>query len=253
MRVVKALTDDLRLKLGEQSGKSRRLGEDLDGSRRELRSCQNGLLIAREQIGNLGGVQQYQEEQHRASLADLENKIDVACMEDDTGKVQLSVELHESVRTVGELQGELTNEVRQLDLIQTEVKRNTDSRDAVVAEKEKLEHQAVQYQNELRRVSDVNTITEKNNVRLTKDNMALGYNASSKEKELFALKKVVSQLEKSGRERSQKADVSPSPDTESLVAKMNSKLPGRKPRTRHNKTYSVERSTRWLELMTRHS
>ena len=73
-----------------------------------MRSCQNDLLIAKGQIGHLGRIQQYQDEQHRASSADLENKINVACMEDDTGKVQLSVELHESVRTVGELQGELT-------------------------------------------------------------------------------------------------------------------------------------------------
>ena len=85
-------------------------------------------MTAKEQIENLGRVQQYQEEQHRASLADLENKINVACMEDDTGKVQLSVELHESVRTVGELQGELTNKVRQLNLIQTEIERITGSR-----------------------------------------------------------------------------------------------------------------------------
>ena len=111
IRVGEALTNDLRLKLGEQSEKSRRLEEDLGGSVRELRSCQNDLLIAKEQIENLGRVQQYQEEQHRASLADLENKINVARMEDDTGKVQLSVELHESVRTVGELQGELANKV----------------------------------------------------------------------------------------------------------------------------------------------
>ena len=76
----------------------------------------------------------YQEEQHRASLADLENKINVACMDDDTGEVQLSVELHESVRTVGELQSELTKKVRQCELIQTEVKRITDSRDSVVKE-----------------------------------------------------------------------------------------------------------------------
>ena len=70
----------------------------------------------------------------------------------------------------------------------------------------------------------MNTTTEKNNIRLTKDNMALGYNASSKEKELFVLKEAVSHLEKSARERSQKADGSPNPDTESVVAKLNSEI-----------------------------
>ena len=103
MRVGEALTNDSRLQLDEQSETSRRLEEDLDGSRRELRLCQNDLLIEKKQIKNLGRAQQYQEEQHRASLPDLENKINVACMEDDAGKVQLSVELHESVRTAGEL------------------------------------------------------------------------------------------------------------------------------------------------------
>ena len=43
--------------------------------------------------------------------------------------------------------------VSQLDLIQAEVTRITGSRDAAVAEKEKLEHQAVRYQNELQRVT----------------------------------------------------------------------------------------------------
>ena len=181
MRVGEALTDDLRLKLDEQSDKSCRLEEDFDGSRRELRSCQNDLLIAEEQIENLGRTQQYQDEHFRASHVDLENKVNVACMEDDTGKVQLSVDLRGSVRAFGELQGELTNKVRQLDLIQTEVKWITDSRDAVVVEQEKLEHQAIQYQNELQGVNGMNTITEKNNVPLSKDNLALGYNADSKE------------------------------------------------------------------------
>ena len=111
IRVGEALTNDLRLKLDEKSETSRRLEEDLGGSVRELRLCQNNFLIAKEQIENLGRAQQYQEEQHRASLADLENKIHVASMGDDTGKVQLSVELHESVKTVGELQSELANKV----------------------------------------------------------------------------------------------------------------------------------------------
>ena len=136
IRVGEALTNDLRLKLDEKSEASCRLEENLGGSVRELRSCQNDLLIAKEQIENLGWAQQYQEEQHRASLADPGSKIHVACVEDDTGKVQLSVELREPVRTVGELQSEL-NKVRQLDLIQTEVRRITDSRDSVVEQKGK--------------------------------------------------------------------------------------------------------------------
>ena len=103
IRVGEAPTNDLRLKLDEKSETSRRLEEDLGGSVGELRSCQNDLLIAKEQVENLGRAKQYQEEQHRASLADLENKTHAACMEDDTGKVQLPVELHETVRTVGEL------------------------------------------------------------------------------------------------------------------------------------------------------
>ena len=134
--------------------RTRRLEERIDGSARELRSCQNDLLIANQRVENLVRAQQYQEEQHRASIADLENKIDVACMEDDTGKVQLSVELHEPVRTVGELQSELTNKVRQYELIQTEVKRITDTRDSVGKEKKTLEQQTVQYQRELQRVND---------------------------------------------------------------------------------------------------
>ena len=64
-------------------------------------------------VENLVKAQQYQDEQHCVSIANLENKINVACMEDGTVKVQLSVELHESIKAVGELQGELTNAVRQ--------------------------------------------------------------------------------------------------------------------------------------------
>ena len=52
------------------------------------------------------------------SIANLENKIDTACMEDDTGKVQLTVDLHESFRKIGELQGELTNMVRQSEVVE---------------------------------------------------------------------------------------------------------------------------------------
>ena len=62
-------------------------------------------------------------------------------MEDDTGKVQLTVDLHESFKKIGELQSELTNMVRQSEVIQGEVKRITDVRDNVVNEKGMLEQQ----------------------------------------------------------------------------------------------------------------
>ena len=190
------------------------LEEHLGGSARELRSCQNDLLIANQQVENLVRAQQYQEEQHRASLADLGNKNNVACMDDDTGQVQWSVELHESVRAVGELQSELTNKVRQYELIQTEAKRITDSRDSVVKEKEMLEQQTIQYQRGLQRVSDANVTTEKNMVRLTKESLALEYNAGRAEKEVFTLKKVIKQLEESAKEHSQKAGSSTDPTSE---------------------------------------
>ena len=223
-RVGEALTNDLRLKLDEMSETSRRLEEDLGGSVRELRSCQNDLLVAKEQVENLGRAKQYQEEQNRASLADLENKINVACMEDDTGKVQLSIEFHESVRTVGDLQSELTNEMRQYELIQAEVKRTTDSRDSIVEEKEKLEQRTVQYQRKLQRVSDANAITEKSMVRLTKESLALEYSASKAEKEVLALKKVIKQLEESAKGHSQKAGSSTDPGPESVAAKLSSEF-----------------------------
>ena len=72
------------------------------------------------------------------SIANLENKIDIACMEDDNGKVQLTVDLHESFKKIGELQSELTNMVRQSEAIQGEVKRITDVKDNVVTEKDCL-------------------------------------------------------------------------------------------------------------------
>ena len=218
IRVDEALTNGLRLKLDEKSETTRRLEEHLDGSARELRSCQNDPLIANQQVENLVRAQQHQEEQHRASLADLENNINAACMDDDTGKVQLSVELHESVRTVGELQSELTNKVRH-ELIQTEVKRITDSRDSVVKEKEMLEQQTIQYQRELQRVSDANVLTEKNVVRLTEESLAVEYNASRAENEVFTLKKVIKQLEESAKGHSQKAGSSTDPTSESVIAK----------------------------------
>ena len=178
VRVGEALTNDLRLKMDEKSETTRRLEERLDGSARDLRSCQNDLAIANQRAEELVKAQQYQEEQHRVSIANLENKIDVACMEDDTGKVQLSVELHESIRTVGELQGELTNMARQYEVIQNEVKRITDTKDNVVKEKAAFEQQVVQYQRELQRVNGATAETEMIVVRLAKENLALGFNTS---------------------------------------------------------------------------
>ena len=112
VKVGEDLTNDLRTKIDVKSESTRRLEARFNDSARELRSCQNDLLIANQRIENLVKAQQYQEEQHGVSIANLENKINIVCMEDDTGKVQLSVELHESFRKVGELQGELTNMVR---------------------------------------------------------------------------------------------------------------------------------------------
>ena len=168
LRVGEALTNDLRTKMDEKSETIRRLEERLDGSARELRSCQNDLLIANQRVENLVKAQQYQEEQHCVSIANLENKTNVACMEDDTGKVQMSVELHESIKAVGELQGELTNAVRQYEVIQNEVKRITDAKDDAVKEKESLEQQIVQYPREFQRVNDATAETEKKVVRLIK-------------------------------------------------------------------------------------
>ena len=96
--VDEALTNDLTMKLNGQSEQSRRLEENPDNALSELRSCQNDLLVANEQIENLGAIQQYRDEQHRANLATLEDNINVACVEDDTGNALLSVDLHESVQ-----------------------------------------------------------------------------------------------------------------------------------------------------------
>ena len=64
LRAGEALTNDLRLKMGEKSETIRRLEERFDGSARELRSCQDDLLIASQRVENLVKAQQYQEEQH---------------------------------------------------------------------------------------------------------------------------------------------------------------------------------------------
>ena len=226
-----AVTHDLTEKLEWQSEQSRRLEENLDNATRELTSNQHDLLIAKERIENLGSRQQYEDEQHRATTADLENKIDVACVKDDTGKAQLSVDLHESVRAFGELQGELTGKVRQLDLIQTEIKRITDSKGELTVENERLDRQAALSQNELQRVTDVNTVTEKNNIRLSKDISALEFTLARKEKELAVLKvnerrlkENVSHLEMSVQGQSQKAVDSSCPGAESVVAKLISEV-----------------------------
>ena len=143
----------------------------------ELRSCQNDLLQAQTRIENLESTLQYNNEMHLNIKADLEEKVNAACMEDDTGKVQLSVDLHESVRTIGELQSELSSKVRQLELIQGEVKRITDSRDAADAK----------YQKEIREANDVVSITEKNNERLSQENMRFGYNLKEKRRNSWRL------------------------------------------------------------------
>ena len=160
---------------------------------------------------------------HLNVKADLEEKVNAACMEDDTGKVQLSVDLHESVRTIGELQSELSSKVRQLELIQGEVKRITDSRDAADAK----------YQKEIREANDVVSIAEKNNERLSQENMRFGYNLKMKETELLAsnhevrrLTDLVSQLEVSNKELSRKADSSSLEhlDADSVVLKLKGDL-----------------------------
>ena len=90
-------------------------------------------------------------------------------------------------------------------------KRITGSRDSVVKEKELLEQQTMKYQRELQRASDANVFTEKNMVRLIKESLALEYNASRAEKEVFALKKAIKQLEESAKGHSQKAGSSTDP------------------------------------------
>ena len=200
-----------------------RLEESLGLTLHELRSCQNDLLQAQTRIENLESTLQYNNEMHLNVKADLEEKVNAACMEDDTGKVQLSVDLHESVRTIGELQSELSSKVRQLELIQGEVKRITDSRDAADAK----------YQKEIREANDVVSITEKNNERLSQENMRFGYNLKRKETELLAsnhevrrLTDLVSQLEVSNKELSRKADSSSLEhlDADSVVSKLKGDL-----------------------------
>ena len=142
------------------------------------------------------GIQQYRDERHRASLAELENKISVACVEDDTGKVQLSVDLRESVRAFGELQGELTSEVRQLDVIQTEVERITDSRDAVVVEREWLERQVVPYQNEIQRLGQINVVKENDKRAVVFDQVNKQSDFDALKDDELKLKEIVSQLER---------------------------------------------------------
>ena len=93
-----------------------------------------------------------------------------------------------------------------------------------MSKKAKLEQQAIQYHRELQRVTDANVITEKNIVRLTKGSLALDYTASRAEKEVFALKKVIKQLEGSAKEDRQKAGSSTDPDHKSVVAKLNSEI-----------------------------
>ena len=174
-------------------------------------------MVANEQIENLGAIQQHRDEQHRASLATLEDNINVARMEDDTGKVQLSVDLRESVQAIGGLQGELTNKVRQLGLIQAEIKRITGSRDVIAVERERLEHQVVQYQNEIQRLDQANAVVENDDRAIVLDqaNKLRDFNALKDNEQ--KLKDIVSHLETSVRELSQKADT-PDPVMKSVVA-----------------------------------
>ena len=136
----------------------------------------------------------------------------------------MSVELHESIRTVGELQGELTNMVRQYEVIQNEVKRISDTRYNTVKEKETFEQQVVQYQRERQRVNDATAETEKNVARLTKEKLALEYNTGKAEREVLTLRRSIRQLEDSAKESSQKAGSSSDPNPDSVVAKLNSEL-----------------------------
>ena len=209
VRVGEDLTNDLRTKVDVKTESMRHLEANLNVSTIELRSCQNELLIANQRIEDLTRTQQYQEEQHTLSVANLENKIDIACMEDDTGKVQLTVDLHESFKKIGELQSELTNMVRQSEVIQGEVKRTTDVKDNVVNEKGMLEQQIVQYKREIQRVNDATFEKERNVVRLTKENLTLELSSSKAEKEVLVLRRLVKQLEESRKEDSRVAIAPP--------------------------------------------
>lgn len=180
-------------------------------------------MVANGQIENLGSIQQYRDEQHRASLADLEHKINVACVEDDIGKAQLSVDLRESLRAFGELQGELTSKVRQLDLVQTEFKRVTDSRGAVGVERERLEHQVVQYQEEIQRLDQINVAVENDKRAMVFDEVNKQHDFDAFKDGGLKLKETVSQLGTSVRELSQKAGA-PDSDANSVVAKSSSEV-----------------------------
>ena len=224
VKVGEDLTNDLRMKIDVKTESMRRLEASLNDSTRELRSCQNELLIANQRIEHLVRTQQYQEEQHNMSIANLENKIDIACMEDEIGKVQLTVDPHESFKKIGELQSELTNMVRQSEAIQGEVKRITDVKDNVVTEKEVLEQQIVQYKREIQRVNDATYEKERNVVRLTRENLALELNSGKAEKEVLALRKSVKQLEESKKEASKVAVAPPETKLMATISKLSGEL-----------------------------
>ena len=90
MMVDEAVVKDLTVKLDGQSEQSRRLQGDLEHALGELRSFQNDLLVANKQIKNITATQQYRDEKHRSSLETLGSKINVACVEGDARKLQLS-------------------------------------------------------------------------------------------------------------------------------------------------------------------
>ena len=203
--------------------RSNRLEESLNEAREDLRSSHNELMQARTRVENLESTLQYNNELHLKARAELEDRINAACTEDDTGRVQLTVDLHESHRVIGELQGDLSTKVRQLELIQGEMKRITDAAEA----------NDERHKRELQVAKDVIDDREKNNERLLLENRRIGDNLKNQgndlatsECEVRRLLDRVSQLEISNQELSQKA-VSPKTDhlnTDSDVMRMKREL-----------------------------
>ena len=89
--------------------------------------------------------------------------------------------------------------------------------------RERLEHQVVQYQNEIQRLDQINAVVEN-------DKRAMVLDQANKQRDFNALedneqtpKDIVSHLEASARELSQKADT-PDPDMKSVVARFKSEV-----------------------------
>ena len=112
-------------------------------------------------------------------------------------------------------------------------------------EKESLEQQIVQYQRELQRVNDATAETERNVVRLAKENLALGLNTSKAEKEVLTLRKSVKQLEESSKEASQLVGT---PSETKLVATI-TKLNGDLARAKAEKPSQQDMFSRRIEDM----